>query len=134
MMSVKKVFVVDDDTLYTYGIKRLLHKRDPESDVRTFENGEEALNSITRMYEQGQELPGVILLDLNMPKMNGWEFLRGFEELRSQSDKDVQVFVISSQAHRKDEEVYRVEWDQKVSEFIQKPVDAEAIINLMEQV
>lgn len=132
MMSVKKVFVVDDDTLYTYGIKRLLNKRNPNSDVRTFENGEEALNCITRMYEQEQELPGVILLDLNMPKMNGWEFLRGFEELRNQSDKEVQVFVISSQAHRK-EEVYRLEWDQKVSEFIQKPVDAEAIINLMEQ-
>jgi CheY-like chemotaxis protein len=133
MPVIKKVFVVDDDSLYNYGIKRLFSKNLPENELSTFENAESALEAISGMYEKHETLPDVILLDLNMPGMNGWEFLKKLEGLRSKAEKDVEVYVISSQVYDKEEELYRVEWDTKVSDFIQKPVDANGILKLFEQ-
>lgn len=133
MNSMKKVCVVDDDALYIYGIKRLLTKNTPENEVSTFESAERALLTIQKMFQKDGSLPDVILLDLNMPKMNGWEFLKQFEELRKETDKEIKVFVISSQVREKQQEVYRVEWNQNVSDFIQKPVDAQGIMKLLQQ-
>lgn len=130
---MKKVCVVDDDALYIYGIKRLLSKNTPENDVSTFESAEKALAYIRDLFSRKGILPDVILLDLNMPRMNGWEFLKQFEEMRQTADKEIKVFVISSQVQDEEQEVYRVEWDQKVSAFIQKPVDANGIMEIIQQ-
>jgi CheY-like chemotaxis protein len=131
-ITKKTVYVIDDDTLYLYGIKRLLSKNLPEIDLTTFGNGQEAITALHRVHKEGETMPDVILLDLNMPKMNGWEFLRNFEQLKSETNQEVQVFVITSQPDSETMRLNQVEWDDSVKEFIQKPVNAETILKLLQ--
>jgi response regulator RpfG family c-di-GMP phosphodiesterase len=130
MSSPKNICIIDDDKIYTFGIKKIIKKYIPHNNVSSFENGKQALDSIQKNYEDNQELPDLILLDIDMPEMNGWEFLNEFEPVRAKTEKKVDVFVISSRIKDEDK-LFRVEWDEKVSDFIQKPVEIETLKNLL---
>lgn len=130
MNPSKHICIIDDDKIYTFGIKKIIKKYIPNNEVSSFENGKQALASIQENYEAKQELPDLILLDIDMPEMNGWEFLNEFQPLRSKTDKKVDIFVISSRI-KNEEQLFKLEWDQKVSDFIQKPVEVETLKSLL---
>ena len=97
----------------------------------SFENGRKALESINNKVQNGETTPDLILLDIDMPEMNGWDFLNEFESVRNKISKEIQIFVISSRINKRNQELYKVEWDNKVSDFIQKPVEIEALKTLL---
>lgn len=90
----KQILLVEDDELDVISVKRSLNKLDHEYKLHVAYNGKEAL---TMLRQEEEELkPDVILLDLNMPKMNGLEFLRTLradEKLR-----DLRVFIMTTSA------------------------------------
>jgi CheY-like chemotaxis protein len=131
MSSLKSICIIDDDKIYTYGISKIIKNHLPGNEVISFENGQKALDSIKKMTEENVDLPDLILLDIDMPEMNGWDFLTEFQSIREKIDKKVQIFVISSQVDNRTQELFRLEWDKKVSDFIQKPVDIGALVNLL---
>lgn len=131
MSKVKSVCIIDDDKVYTFGIKKIIKSYLPENNVIAFENGKKALEGIEEMIRSGEELPDFILLDIDMPEMNGWEFLNEFEAIRTNVDKKIEVFVISSRIDASKEDLYKIEWDEKVSDFIKKPVQASALKKLL---
>jgi len=97
----------------------------------SFENGRKALESIKNKVQNGESIPDLILLDIDMPEMNGWDFLNEFESVRNKISKEIQIFVISSRINKRNQELYKVEWDNKVSDFIQKPVEIETLKTLL---
>lgn len=97
----------------------------------TYENGKKALEGIKGMVDSGSELPDLILLDIDMPEMNGWDFLKEFDKIRSTVEKNIEIFVISSRVNTNTEDLYKIEWDEKVSDFIKKPVQVEALKKLL---
>ncbi len=131
MSTNKLVCIVDDDAVYTFGIKKLIRNNIPENKILSYTNGKEAFDALQEVHNSGGDLPDVILLDLNMPEMNGWEFLKEFEEIRKVSDKQIQIYVISSQVNDEKEEVYKIKWDARVSKFIKKPVEAKHLVELL---
>jgi len=131
MSTVKCVCIIDDDKIYAYGVKKIIHKHDLSDDIIIFENGKEALNALTEMYNEGKTLPELILLDIDMPLMNGWEFLSEYEALTKKSKSDIEIYVISSKIDQNNGELYKVTWDDKVADFISKPVKPEDLQNIM---
>ena len=131
MSSRKTICIIDDDKIYTYGVSKIVRKSLSDHHLISFENGQEALEGINKIKENNEELPDLILLDIAMPKMNGWDFLNEFQDIREKLDKEIQIFVISSQIQDRTEELFRLEWDEKVSDFIRKPVDVEALMNIL---
>jgi CheY-like chemotaxis protein len=96
-----QIVVVDDDTVDIESVKRALAKRRIANPVSVFQDGRTALDSLRRR-DNGAAIaqPYLILLDLNMPRMNGVEFLR---ELRA--DPAIQnsvVFVLTTSSSEKD--------------------------------
>ena len=131
MSSLKSICIIDDDKIYTFGISKIIKNHLPGNDIMSFENGRKALESIKNKVQNGETTPDLILLDIDMPEMNGWDFLNEFESVRNKISKEIQIFVISSRINKRNQELYKVEWDNKVSDFIQKPVEIEALKTLL---
>lgn len=124
MSAKRSICIIDDDKVYTFGIKKILKNLMPDDTVTTYQNGKEALEQLKSIQASNQDMPDFILLDIDMPEMNGWEFLKEFEDVRNSVDKAIEIFVISSRIEIGKENVYQIEWDNKVASFIPKPVDA----------
>ena len=128
---MKSICIIDDDRIYTYGISKIIKSHLPGNELSSFENGRQALDAITKMAENNEDLPDMILLDIAMPEMNGWDFLHAFQKVRDKIEKEIEIYVISSRVNDNNEELYKIEWNQKVSDFIQKPVNIEALKKLL---
>ena len=81
MRDIKNIFVVDDDDIMLFGMRKMLANITPKSNVYEFSNGQVALKAILDHIENNKVLPEVIFLDINMPILDGWEFLKEFAKL-----------------------------------------------------
>jgi CheY-like chemotaxis protein len=114
-MNKKTILLIEDDELDVISVERTLKKLDTEYNLHIAHNGKEALGMLTRTEDP--ILPDVILLDLNMPKMNGIEFLRIIRE--EAMFKNLQVFVMTTSSETSD----RILTEQLgVSGYIIKPL------------
>lgn len=94
MTPLNVVWIIDDDPIFTYGLKKLISITNFCSNLVCFENGEEALKKINLMVNGTESLPDVIFLDLNMPVIDGWQFLDAFKQLRPSTN--IRIYVTSS--------------------------------------
>ncbi len=78
MKKINSIFIIDDDPITIFGIKKMLKTTVICKDIKAFENGKTALEGLTKRIEKGASVPEVIFLDINMPIMDGWEFLEEF--------------------------------------------------------
>ncbi|HEX8327338.1 MAG TPA: response regulator [Hymenobacter sp.] len=119
---MRSVLLVEDDIFDTMTAEKSFAKFNVPHELHTAFNGEEALDLL--LGRNGSEplrpLPEVILLDLNMPRMNGIEFLT---ELRSNPEfRDIPVFITTTSSM----DVDRVSAENLgVSGYILKPLDFE---------
>ena len=116
-----KTLIVDDDKL-----TQLIHKKVLEraaiTDVELFSDGEQALNFLLTMPEMSY----LILLDINMPVMDGWQFLDAMNQRFT--DPNIHVVMVTSSIDRKDR--LRANAYKPVLNFVEKPLTAENL-NLM---
>lgn len=81
MTKVNSIFIVDDDPITVFGIKRMLKPVTDCDAVEIFQNGKEAFDALKAKMNNGEALPEVIFLDINMPIMDGWDFLMELMQL-----------------------------------------------------
>jgi CheY-like chemotaxis protein len=95
---MKNILLIDDDELDVISVERTLKKLDANYKLHTAFNGKEAL---ALLNEQSDPLePDVILLDLNMPKMNGIEFLKIIRA--DPRFRETKVFIITTSSETND--------------------------------
>jgi len=127
-MKVDTVCIIDDDPICVYGTKILLnHNNFVSANILVYEDGEEALINLTSQLLNRQRMPDIILLDLNMPIMNGWEFLDKFQKLTFTNKP--QVFIVSSHFDKKAIEKGRSY--ELVRDFISKPLLAKNLNDII---
>ena len=78
MKKVNSIYIIDDDPITVFGIRKMLKPAAICDDVQVFENGKSALEDLKKRLEYGVPVPEVIFLDINMPIMDGWDFLEEF--------------------------------------------------------
>ncbi len=120
MMKHKKILLVEDDYLDVISVKRALAKLNIEHTLYVAHNGVDALSMLMGSNEANSDKvqPDIILLDMNMPKMNGLEFLRIIKKYYSLNS--IKVFVMTTSA----EEYDRAESKRLgISGYILKPLD-----------
>lgn len=111
----KSILLVEDDELDVISVKRTLAKLSYPHELFIAHNGKEAIDFL--QSKSASTLPDVILLDLNMPRMNGIEFL---ENIRNEEKyKDLKVFVMTTSNETNDRS--RTE-DLGISGYIIKPM------------
>jgi CheY-like chemotaxis protein len=115
-MKKHSILLIEDDELDIISVQRSLKKLESEYELHTAYNGIEALEML-RNTQLGLT-PDVILLDLNMPKMNGIEFLRS---LRADKDlKDMRVFIMTTSSESADRQLAE---NLGISGYIIKPLN-----------
>ncbi|WBA42504.1 response regulator [Hymenobacter canadensis] len=111
-------FLIDDDSLSNYLTETLLKMEDFSSDIRTFEAADEALAELLQEPEQ----PRVVFLDLNMPLMNGWEFLDALAPYQGRLQGNCRIYILTSSLALAD--LNRSRHYDLVAGLIHKPIDS----------
>lgn len=113
--------MIDDDKIYHFILQQLLNKNGIHVNPCFCENGLEALNLLKEKIED-DNVPDVILLDINMPIMNGWQFLEEFRKLKNRHDLKMPIYMISSSNDLTDVERAK-HYQAEVSAYMVKPID-----------
>jgi CheY-like chemotaxis protein len=119
-MSQQKlnIFLVDDDHIYQFTAKKTLETMGLAEQVSVFMNGASAIQYIKDNLANHDALPDVIFLDINMPVMDGWQFVQEFEQL--EVAKPISLYMVSSSVDESD--MKRSREFSVITDYIIKPV------------
>jgi len=132
-MTHKMTYIVDDDKLTSKLACLLISRANFGEEIVSFLNPQLALDTLMQNTKDHSNLPDVILLDLNMPVLDGWQFLDEFILLPIQ--KKIAIFIVTSSIDPTDIEMFKKY--SVVKDYIMKPLTTEklkAIANKIEMI
>jgi CheY-like chemotaxis protein len=114
-LAIHKTYIVDDDPIFVFVLKKLLQKHTEFGIVQDYKDGYKALETI---LESDFIEPTILLLDINMPLLDGWQFLEKLQE--ANFNNNLSVFVMSSSIDIND--IDKAKEFSVVKDFISKPI------------
>lgn len=127
--NYKTIFVIDDDEVANFVTEKLLKYFDPGYSISTYSNPVEAFHLLQQLNEQKTAIPDLILLDINMPHMDGFQFLQKMKEY-GLSEK-VEVIMYSSSSSFEDKK--RSKTFSNVIGYLEKPFSAQAYGRMLDK-
>jgi CheY-like chemotaxis protein len=125
---MKKVFVViDDDVTTNFYNKLIISKTFVESEISTFSNPLIAVEYFQKTFIESP-VKTIVLLDINMPYLSGWEVLDKIEALNDDAKSNLSTFIVSSSINPEDKR--RALNHPLVSGYIEKPLDKEKLLKI----
>jgi len=130
MSQIGLACIIDDDNMYVNLVKRIVEAKKLCKNLMIFQNGMEALEYFEALLNNLEKkcIPEIIFLDLNMPIMDGWEFLDNFTKIENKLGKTITLYIVSSSINPVD--IERAKQSNTVKDYLIKPVtihDLEAI-------
>lgn len=129
-MNLESVLLIDDDFINNYINEKLFNKLKVAREVITKKNGLEALNYLKECMKGNSPFPSLILLDINMPVMNGFEFLQNFKGLHLGKNENVKIVMLSTSDHPKDMNILP---NFEIYDFIKKPLTQKKIFEILKR-
>jgi response regulator RpfG family c-di-GMP phosphodiesterase len=118
--------LVDDDKVNNMICTKIIRKLYSEATVTSFLTAREGLNHIVSRYGQPHNTDvAVLLLDIIMPEMDAWDFLKEFESFEPSLKDRIKIYIISSSVDKKD--MMKANADKHVEYYLMKPLTSESI-------
>ncbi len=130
MAKFQNVLLVEDDPITIMVCERIITMIDFAHHIKSLANGEDAINHIKTLITTDQDIPEIIFLDINMPIMNGWEFLENFEKIKDDMRSVPRIFILSSTVDPED--FKKAQAYSAVESFISKPLTKEHLQRITE--
>jgi len=124
-----RILLVEDEEINNYIATRLIQKALPGAAVTSCLHGKYAIDLLTEMKNDPTKLPDIILLDINMPVMNGWEFLDEYNHRNIDPQGKSAIYILSSSVFSED--INRARTYSQVKDFIRKPLDVTRIREIL---
>jgi len=128
IMLKKDILLVDDDSIANFLIERIVQSTGCARSISKALNGREALHLFKRHLDESSPVPEVVLLDLNMPIMNGFEFLTAFHQLEFQGKNNVLIILVTSSNNPDDIEKAK---SLGIKYYLTKPISADTIKGIL---
>jgi CheY-like chemotaxis protein len=130
MRPIRCTLLVDDDPATNYLNRKLLERLAVSAQVQVAHNGQEALDVLATscVTPAAPACPSLIFLDVNMPVMNGFEFLTAYHQLPLAQQDAVVIIMLTTSLHPRD--VQRAE-ELPVAGFLTKPLTAEKVARVI---
>ncbi|HEY4207129.1 MAG TPA: response regulator [Puia sp.] len=122
--------IIDDDQVYQLVMKRAIEQSGKVKDVLQFYDGEEAINYFKEKQQSPEALPELILLDINMPYMDGWQFLDEFIKIPFKDNYKRIIYIVSSSSTTED--LNKAKEYEAVSGYHVKPITKEMVDQMMQ--
>ena len=111
--------IVDDDDVYSFTTQLILKRMNKQVQFSAFQNGLEAIHFL-KQHNNLNDIPDLILLDINMPVMDGWQFLEELVALEHKLSKVPSVYMITSSVWPYDKQ--KAQFYSMVKGFLSKPI------------
>ena len=130
-MSSKEIniCVIDDDDIYQFAVARIIESALKTSSVMSFYDGEEALEYFESLKGNDDPIPDIIFLDINMPRLNGFEFMEGYNKIKNRLSKKSKVYMVSSSIDPAD--IQRSKEMDGIEDYVSKPLDTNLVTDIV---
>ena len=121
--------VIDDSELDCFVARKIIELTDKSIQVKSYLNGREVIDQIRADFDKRNTPLAIILLDLRMPIMNGFQFVDEFEKFHLDIKRKYQIHILSSSKNAND--IYRILTHDTVVSMIEKPFTREKLLTLL---
>ena len=131
MNSIPCLLLIDDDEIATFINTSLLKKMKVCDEVKSANNGKEGLAILQEIHKGNSQCPQLIFLDINMPVMDGFEFIQAFKLLNIPNKEQIRIVVLTSSENPEDKNKME---QLGIRYYITKPLVADKLQNLLEEI
>lgn len=121
------VLVIDDDKIFNFLSSKLLERFDRVNKIHTATNGQDAIDLLQQLSAESKTFPRLILIDINMPIMDGFTFIERFRTINHPLMSEITLVIVSSSRDPKDVERAKI---LNVQHYITKPITENSLKEL----
>lgn len=129
--NLRPFIVIDDNKLDCFIAEKIIFNTGLSNDIKTFTDAQKALDHIRNREVPEQKERCIIIVDIQMPLMNGFEFVEAFENLPGKTQSNYDIYVLSSTINEND--LNRVRNYRTVKHLLDKPLTSKKLSYLVER-
>jgi two-component system, chemotaxis family, chemotaxis protein CheY len=124
-----RIAVVDDDETFQFITLKAIRSVTTTNQVLQFLSGLDAIKFLAENAHEPESLPDVMLLDINMPVLDGWMFMDEFSTIKEKLNKPINIFMVSSSIDASD--IARAKQNKNIADYLMKPISLDKFRELL---